>query len=321
MIKLGIIGYGNLSRAAIDNLKNFPDIKLEAIFTRRPDSVKIDFPVFGMQEIASFKDKIDVMLLCGGSATDLPEQTPAAAKLFNIVDSFDNHAKILQHREAVDASLKQSKKLGVISVGWDPGLFSIARAYFNAFLPQGNDYTFWGKGVSQGHSDAIRRIEGVSRGVQYTIPKDDALNSVRSGKNPALSTRQKHLRECFVVAADGADKEKIRQNIVSMPNYFADYDVVVNFITEEEFERDHKKMPHGGFVIRSGESAANNNNVLELSIKLDSNPHFTSSIMLSYARAVYRMYNEGQTGCLTAYDIPPSKLYSGNIEDLIGKLL
>lgn len=321
MIKLGILGYGNLGRAVIDNLPNFPDMRLDAIFTRRPQAVKADYPVYAADKMSDFAGKLDVVILCGGSATDLPRQTPEAATMFNVVDSFDTHAKIPAHFAAVERAAEGAGKLALISAGWDPGLFSLARAMFGAFLPKGTDYTFWGKGVSQGHSDAIRRIAGVKRGVQYTIPKQDALTRVREGGEIKLSTRDKHLRECFVVAEDGADKAKIEKEIVTMPNYFADYDTVVHFIDERTFERDHKGIPHGGFVLRSGKSTEKLGNLLELSIKLDSNPHFTSGILLAYARAVSRLSAAGLTGCLTPFDVPLSALYEGTPEDMRKNLL
>ncbi|MDE6398187.1 MAG: diaminopimelate dehydrogenase, partial [Clostridiales bacterium] len=265
--------------------------------------------------------KIDVLILCSGSATDLPEQTPAAAKLFNVVDSFDTHANIPAHFAAVDKAARAGGHLALVSAGWDPGLFSLSRAYFNAFLPNGTDYTFWGKGVSQGHSDAIRRVAGVKRGVQYTVPREQAIERVRSGERPALTTRDKHLRECFVVAQEGADRAKIEAAIKNMPNYFADYDTVVHFITEEDFERDHNKMPHGGFVLRSGNTTPAYKNLLELNIKLDSNPHFTSGVLLACARAVKRMHDNGSCGCITLFDVPPAALFAGTPADLRAHLL
>ncbi|MPM89668.1 Meso-diaminopimelate D-dehydrogenase [bioreactor metagenome] len=268
-------------------------------------------------------DSIDVMILCGGSATDLPVQTPEFAKLFNVVDSFDTHAKIPDHYEAVDKASKESGKVSIISVGWDPGMFSLNRLYANAILPNGSDYTFWGKGVSQGHSDAIRRVEGVKNGKQYTIPVESALEAVRSGSNPVLTTRQKHLRECFIVAEEGADKAKIEETIKTMPNYFSDYDTTVNFITEEEFKRDHSGIPHGGFVIRSGKTGWNgeNTHIIEYSLKLDSNPEFTSSVIAAYARAAYKLNKEGQKGCKTVFDIPPAYLSPKTGEELRKELL
>lgn len=321
MTNIGIFGWGNLGKAVVDNLPNFPDIKLQVIFSRRPQAVQADYPVCDAADMAAYAGKLDVLLLCSGSATDLPVQSPAAAKLFNIVDSFDTHAKIPEHFAAVDAAARAGGKLGLISAGWDPGLFSLTRAMFNAFLPNGTDYTFWGKGVSQGHSDAIRRIAGVKRGVQYTVPQEEALAKVRSGANPQLTTREKHLRECFVVAADGSDEKKIEAEIKTMPNYFADYDTVVHFISEAEFERDHKAMPHGGLVLRSGSNTPDYKSLLELKIRLDSNPHFTSGVLLAYARAVKRLYDEGKRGCMTVFDVPASALYCGTADELRQKLL
>lgn len=325
MTRIGIFGWGNLGKAVVDNLPNFADMDLRVIFSRRPDAVQKDAPagvsVASADDMRAWAGKIDVLLLCSGSATDLPVQTPAAAKLFNVVDSFDTHANIPAHFAAVDKAARESGHLGLISAGWDPGLFSLARAYFNAFLPNGTDYTFWGKGVSQGHSDAIRRVAGVKRGVQYTVPREAAIARVRSGEQPALSTREKHLRECFVVAENGADRKRIEAEIKEMPNYFADYDTAVHFISEEEFERDHKKMPHGGFVLRSGNNTPDYKSLLELNIKLDSNPHFTSGVLLAYARAVKRLFDEGKRGCVTVFDVPPSALFAGTPDDMRAHLL
>ena len=313
-IRIGIYGYGNLGRGVECALRQNADMELVAVFTRRaPETVKILTPgvqVLHVDAALEMQDKIDVMILCGGSATDLPVQTPALAKLFHVVDSFDTHAKIPEHFEAVDAAAKASGKVGIISVGWDPGMFSLKRLYAGAVLPDGNDYTFWGKGVSQGHSDAIRRIEGVLDAKQYTIPVDAALEAVRSGANPALSTREKHLRECFVVAEEGADKARIENEIKTMPNYFADYDTTVHFISKEELMRDHSGIPHGGFVIRTGKTGANleHNHVIEYSLKLDSNPEFTASVIVAYARAAYRLGAEGAIGCKTVFDIAPAYL-------------
>ena len=266
--------------------------------------------VYPVEEAVKMQDKIDVLILCGGSATDLPVQTPEFVKYFNVVDSFDTHAKIPEHFEAVDAAAKESGKVGIISCGWDPGMFSLNRLYANAILPCGKDYTFWGKGVSQGHSDAIRRIEGVVDARQYTIPVEEALQSVRSGQNPDLTTRQKHTRECFVVAEEGADKARIEEEIKTMPNYFADYDTTVHFISMEELKANHSGIPHGGFVIRTGKTGWEEEygNVIEYSLKLDSNPAFTSSVLVAYARAAYRMAKEGQKGCKTVFDIAPAYL-------------
>lgn len=313
-IRIGILGYGNLGRGVECAIKHNPDMELAAVFTRRdPAGVKIltsGVPVLRAEEAAGMKDQIDVMILCGGSATDLPAQTPEFVKQFNVVDSFDTHANIPEHFDAVDAAAKEGKKVGIISAGWDPGMFSLNRLYAGAVLPEGKDYTFWGKGVSQGHSDAIRRISGVKDARQYTIPVESALDAVRSGENPELTTRQKHTRECFVVAEEGADLARIEREIVTMPNYFADYDTTVHFISEEELMRDHSGIPHGGFVIRSGRTGWNSENrhVIEYSLKLDSNPEFTSSVIVAYARAAYRMYREGQVGCKTVFDVAPAYL-------------
>ncbi|MBO6210678.1 MAG: diaminopimelate dehydrogenase, partial [Schwartzia sp.] len=280
-------------------------------------------PVVSVNEVDAWKDKIDVLLLCGGSATDLPVQTPKYAKDFNVVDSFDTHARIPEHFAAVDAAAKEGGNVAVISVGWDPGLFSLSRAYASAILPNGKDYTFWGRGVSQGHSDAIRRIAGVKNAKQYTVPVEAALEAVRSGKNPVLSTREKHTRECFVVLEDGADAARIEQEIKTMPNYFADYDTTVHFISEEEFNEKHGGLAHGGFVIRSGETGENgkHKHVMELSLKLDSNPEFTASVLVAYARAVYRLSGEGQKGAKTVLDIPPAYLSPKTNEELRASLL
>lgn len=327
MIRIGIYGYGNLGRGVESAIKQNPDMTLAAVFTRRdPSTLKIQtegVPVLHVYDAPSMVDKIDVMVLCGGSATDLPTQTPAIASLFNCVDSFDTHAKIPQHFANVDASAKASGKVAMISVGWDPGLFSLMRAYTGAVLPKGKDYTFWGKGVSQGHSDAIRRIEGVIDARQYTVPVDEALSAVRSGSAPELTTRQKHTRECFVVAAEGADKARIENEIKNMPNYFADYDTTVNFITLEELRRDHNGIPHGGFVIRSGKTGFDeqSNNIIEFSLKLDSNPEFTSSVIVAYARAIYRLSSEGVSGAKTVLDIPPAYLSPLSNEELRASLL
>ena len=313
-IRIGIFGYGNLGKGIECAIKHNPDLELKAVFTRRnPDSVKIlteDVKVCSAEDASKWKDEIDVMILCGGSTTDLPVQTPKLAEYFNVVDSFDTHARIPEHFEAVDEAAKKSGHVGMISVGWDPGMFSLNRLYANCILPGGHDYTFWGKGVSQGHSDAIRRIAGVKDARQYTIPVESALEAVRSGKNPELTTREKHTRECFVVAEEGADLKKIEEEIVTMPNYFADYDTTVHFISEEELQRDHAGIPHGGFVIRTGSTGWNDENkhVIEYSLKLDSNPEFTSSVLVAYARAAYRMNKEGQTGCKTVFDVAPAYL-------------
>ena len=326
-IRIGILGYGNLGKGVECAVKQNPDMELAAVFTRRnPDTVKIlteGVKVYPLDEAKNMTDQIDVMILCGGSATDLPEQTPEFAKLFHVVDSFDTHAKIPEHYAAVDAAAKEGGKVAVISAGWDPGMFSLNRVYANAVLPDGRDYTFWGKGVSQGHSDAIRRIAGVKDARQYTIPVDSALEAIRSGETPELTTREKHTRECFVVAEEGADLAKIENEIKTMPNYFADYDTTVHFITEEEMKRDHSRLPHGGFVNRSGRTGwdLENKHVIEYSLKLDSNPEFTSSVIAACARAAYRMAKEGQTGCRTILDIPPAYLSAKSGEELRKELL
>lgn len=311
MIKIGIYGYGNLGRGVEAAVYNNPDMELVAVFTRRnPDNVKIQTPnvkVYNTNEVEAFKDKIDVMILCGGSATDLPTQTPMLAKMFNVVDSFDTHAKIYEHYQNVDKEAKASNKIGVISVGWDPGMFSLNRAIMNSVLPCGNDYTFWGRGVSQGHSDAIRRIEGVIDARQYTCPVDSALEAVRSGANPELSTRQKHTRECYVVVEDPSMEERVAKEIKEMPNYFADYDTTVNFISLEELKKNHNGIPHGGFVIRTGNTGMNleTKHVIEYSLKLESNPEFTGSVLAVYARAAYNLNKKGESGCRTVFDIAP----------------
>lgn len=326
-IRIGIVGYGNLGRGVECAISQNPDMELVAVFTRRaPESVKIlsnKATVYHIDSIQDMVGKIDVMVLCGGSATDLPHQTPAIAKLFSVVDSFDTHAKIPEHFAAVDESAREGGNLAIISCGWDPGMFSINRLYAEAILPEGKGYTFWGKGVSQGHSDAIRRIEGVADAKQYTIPVESALEAVRSGTNPELSTRQKHLRECFVVAKEGADLSRIESEIVTMPNYFADYDTIVHFITAEEMQRDHSGIPHGGFVIHAGKTGKNSEhtNIIEYNLKLDSNPEFTASVLVACARAAHRMHAEGATGCKTILDIPPSYLSPASGENLRKRLL
>ncbi|GLC80816.1 diaminopimelate dehydrogenase [Lacrimispora brassicae] len=326
-IKIGIAGYGNLGKGVECAIRHNPDLELSAVFTRRdPASITLLTPgvkVYSLEEAVSKKDSIDVMILCGGSAVDLPQQTPLLARHFNVVDSYDTHARIPQHYEAVDKAAKGGNKAGIISVGWDPGMFSLNRLYADAVLPGGHDYTFWGRGVSQGHSDAIRRIQGVKDARQYTIPVEEALEAVRSGKNPELSTREKHTRECFVVAQENADLNRIREEIVSMPNYFADYNTTVHFITEEELNRDHKGIPHGGFVIRTGRTGweDENSHVIEYSLKLDSNPEFTASVLTAYARAAYRLNKEGQSGCKTVFDIAPAYLSPLSGDQLRGHLL
>ncbi len=326
-IRVGIMGYGNLGRGIECALKQNNDMELVAVFSRRdPATVKIlteGVKVYRAEEAVNHKDEIDVLILCGGSATDLPVQTPEFAKDFTVVDSFDTHAKIPEHFANVDSAAKTNGNVAVISAGWDPGMFSLNRLYANAILPDGKDYTFWGKGVSQGHSDAIRRVEGVANAKQYTVPVDAALEAVRSCANPELSTREKHTRECYVVAEEGADKERIAEEIKSMPNYFADYDTTVNFITEEELQKNHAGIPHGGFVIRSGKTGWNleNNHIIEYSLKLDSNPEFTASVIVACARAAVRMKKEGMKGCKTIFDIPPAYLCNISAEDLRAHLL
>ena len=320
-MRLGILGYGNLGRGVELAVKQNDDMELIAVFTRRnPEDLKInsDAKVVHVSELENYKDKIDVLILCGGSATDLPEQTPECVKYFNVIDSFDTHAKIPEHFANVDKVAKESGKIGIISVGWDPGMFSLNRLYANAILPNGSDYTFWGKGVSQGHSDAIRRIDGVKDAKQYTVPVEKALESVKNCENPTLSTSDKHTRECFVVLKDGADADRIEREIKTMPNYFADYETTVHFISEEEFKLNHSKINHGGFVIRTGKTGLNeeNNHVIEYSLKLDSNPEFTSSVLVAYARAAYRLSQEGQSGCKTVFDIAPAYLINKSSEEL-----
>ena len=326
-IKIGILGYGNLGRGIECAIRQNPDMELAAVFTRRnPEQVSIlteTAKVCSVSEVEQWKGKIDVLILCGGSATDLPVQTPEYAKYFNVVDSFDTHARIPEHFENVDQKAKAGGHVGIISVGWDPGMFSLNRMLGNAILTEGNDYTFWGKGVSQGHSDAIRRIDGVKDAKQYTIPVEAALEAVRSGENPKLTTRQKHTRECFVVAEEGADLVRIENEIKTMPNYFADYDTTVHFITEEELKKEHSGIPHGGFVIRTGKTGWNNENshVIEYSLKLDSNPEFTSSVIVAYARAAYRMNKEGMSGAKTVFDVAPAYLSAMSGAELRKNLL
>ena len=321
-IKIGITGYGNLGRGVECAIKQNPDMELAAVFTRRnPESVQIlteGVPVCRIEDAGEWKDRIDVMILCGGSATDLPEQTPAFAKMFNVIDSFDTHAKIPEHYANVDAAAKEGGKVSIISVGWDPGMFSLNRLYGNPILPDGKDYTFWGKGVSQGHSDAVRRVEGVKDARQYTIPVESSLEAVREGKNPELTTREKHTRECFVVLEEGADAAKVEEEIKNMPNYFSDYDTTVHFISEEELQKNHSGIPHGGFVLRSGKTGWNgeNSHLIEYSLKLDSNPEFTSSVLAAYARAAYRLSCEGVSGCRTVFDIAPAYLSEKSGEEL-----
>ena len=322
-IRVGIVGYGNLGKGVRKAINQNKDIELEAIFTRREVSKvsENDNLMVHISKIGDFKDRIDVMILCGGSATDLVEQGPMVAEMFNTVDSFDTHAKIPSYFEKMNEVSTASGNLSIISVGWDPGLFSLNRLLGNTVLPNGKDYTFWGKGVSQGHSDAIRRIQGVKNGIQYTIPIEAALERVRSGENPDLTTREKHLRECFVVAEEGADKTKIEEEIKNMPNYFSDYDTTVHFITEEELKREHSGMPHGGFVIRTGETGEGTKQRIEFSLDLGSNPEFTSSVLVAYARAIAKMAKEGKKGALTVFDVPFGYLSSKTPAELRKELL
>ncbi|MCI6811425.1 MAG: diaminopimelate dehydrogenase [Lachnospiraceae bacterium] len=327
MIRIGILGYGNLGKGVESAIKQNPDMELAAVFTRRnPQDLAIrtqQVPVLSADELAGMQDKIDVLILCGGSATDLPVQTPAYAGDYNVVDSFDTHAKIPEHFAKVQEAAASGKKTAIISVGWDPGMFSLNRLYGNVILPEGKDYTFWGKGVSQGHSDAIRRVEGVKDGKQYTIPVEAALEAVRSGSNPELTTRQKHTRECFVVPKEGADLKKIEAEIKNMPNYFADYDTTVHFITQEELQKNHSSIPHGGFVLRTGVTGVDkeNKHLIEYRLKLDSNPEFTASVLVAYARAAYRMNQEGLYGCKTIFDVAPAYLSPLSGEELRKNLL
>lgn len=324
-IKIGILGYGNLGRGVEAAIKQNPDLELTGVYTRRnPADLKINtegVAVRSTAELEAGRDDIDVLIICGGSATDLPEMTPKYAKLYNVIDSFDTHANIPTHFEKVDNAAKDGGKIGIISCGWDPGMFSLNRLYASAVLPEGKDYTFWGKGVSQGHSDAIRRIAGVKDARQYTIPVEASVNAVREGKNPEFTTREKHLRECFVTVEDGADKAAIENEIKTMPNYFADYDTTVHFISEEEMKRDHSGLPHGGSVIYSGVTGDGNKHVIEYSLKLDSNPEFTGSVLAAYARAAYKLNNEGVSGAKTVFDIAPAYLSAMSGEEIRGHLL
>ncbi len=326
-MKIAILGYGNLAKGVESAVRQNKDMELKYVFTRRdPAGVKVNTDgviVKSVDEILNYKQDIDVLVICGGSATDLPEMTPKYAKDFNVIDSFDTHARIPEHFANVDKAAKENGHTALISCGWDPGMFSLLRLYGNAILPEGQDYTFWGKGVSQGHSDAIRRVKGVKNGKQYTIPVQSALESVRNGENPTLTTRQKHTRECFVVAEEGADLAQIEHDIKTMPNYFDEYDTTVHFISEEEFNRDHKEIPHGGFVFRSGVTGfeKEHKHVIEYSLKLDSNPEFTASVLLAYARAIFRLNNEGVTGCKTVFDIAPAYLTPLSGEEIRAHLL
>lgn len=326
-MNIGIYGYGNLGKGVEDAVKRNKDMDLVAVFTRRsPDSLKIateNVPVVSSEDLPLWKDKIDVLILCGGSATDLPEMTPELAESFNVIDSYDNHSSIPVHFKNVDSSAKKGSKTALISCGWDPGMFSLNRLYASAVLPDGQDYTFWGKGVSQGHSDAIRRIEGVLDARQYTVPVEDAMNRVRKGEQPEFTARDKHERVCYVVAEDGADKERITKEIVTMPAYFEPYNTTVYFISEEEMKQDHAELPHGGSVIRTGFTGENNchKQVIEYKLSLDSNPEFTGSVLVSYARAVYRMAQRGDFGCKTVFDVAPADLSSSSREEIIAHLL
>ena len=325
-IRLGILGHGNLGKGVELAIKNNDDMELIAIFTRRnPSGLKslTNTPIISISEIEKYSDKIDVLILCNGSATDLPTQTPEYSKLFNTIDSFDTHAKIPEYFSKVDKSCKETKHVSIISCGWDPGLFSINRLMSESFLPSGNTYTFWGLGVSQGHSDAIRRIKGVKNAVQYTVPIEKSVNSVKNGENPQLTVRDKHKRECYVVLEENADKNKVEKEIKNMKNYFDEYDTFVHFISEEELNAKHSKMPHGGFVIRSGKSGLSeeNNQIIEYSLKLDSNPEFTANVLVAYARAVYRLKEKGDFGAKTVFDIPPSMISKKTQEELLKELL
>jgi diaminopimelate dehydrogenase len=325
MIRIGIVGYGNLGRGVELAIKQNPDMRLAAVFTRRaPGEIELkdsSVSVLHISEAEKMKAKIDVIILCGGSATDLPEQGPVFARLFNTVDSFDTHAKIPEYFDTVEQAAKAGGKIGIISIGWDPGLFSMNRMVAEAVMPQGTEYTFWGRGVSQGHSDALRRVKGVKGGIQYTIPIEEAIQKVRNGENPKLSSREKHLRDCYVVAEEGADKAVIEKEIKNMPNYFADYDTKVTFISEEELKQNHSAMPHGGFVIRSGVTRENNHHIMEFSLKLGSNPEFTSSVLVAYARAAYRLNREGQSGARTVFDVPLGYLSIKSANQLRKELL
>ncbi len=324
-IRIGILGYGNLGRGVEAAIHQNPDMELKAVFTRRaPEALHIateGAKVLHVDQAESMKDEIDVLMICGGSATDLPEQTPKYAAMFNVIDSFDTHARIPEHFANVDAAAKKAGKVGIISCGWDPGMFSLNRLYASCILPEGNDYTFWGRGVSQGHSDAVRRIEGVKDARQYTVPVPAALEAVRAGKNPELTTREKHTREVYVVAEEGADLARIEKEIKEMPNYFSDYDTTVHFIDADTLAREHAGLPHGGFVIRSGQTHGGNKHIIEYSLQLDSNPEFTGSVLVAYARAAYRMAKEGMTGAKTVFDIAPAYLSAQSGEELRAHML
>ena len=327
MIRIGILGYGNLGKGVECAIRNNPDMRLSAVFTRRaPESIRLKtqgVAVYPADSLEQHKDEVDVLILCGGSATDLPLQTPEAVRYYNVVDSFDTHARVPEHFTNVDAAARANGHVGIISVGWDPGMFSLARLYSNVILTNGRDYTFWGKGVSQGHSDAIRRIEGVRDARQYTVPVPEALAAVRNGENPELTARQKHTRECYVVAEEGADLARIENEIKTMPNYFADYDTTVHFISEEELQANHAGLPHGGTVIRTGKTGWENENThtIEYSLKLDSNPEFTTQVLVAFARAAYRLNQKGESGAKTVFDIPPVMLSAREPEDLRAHLL
>ena len=324
-IRVGIAGYGNLGRGVESAISQNKDMTLVGVFTRRePKDVQLisqEVPVYTLDEIESFKDKIDVLILCGGSKNDLPEQGPALAKHFTTVDSYDTHAKIPEYFAAVDEVAQAAGTTAIISVGWDPGLFSINRLMGESILPEGETYTFWGKGLSQGHSDAVRRVDGVKAGVQYTLPAEDAINRVRNGEHPVLTTKEKHTRECYVVLEEGASEDEVRETIVTMPDYFVDFNTTVHFITEEVLRADHAKMPHGGFVIRSGNTGKHTDQVIEFSLKLDSNPEFTSSVLVAYARAAYKLQQKGDTGAKTVYDIAPGLLSPKSPADIRKELL
>ena len=324
-MKIAIYGYGNLGKGVEQAVKQNPDVELFGVFTRRnPESLKIATPtakVLNASDVEKYADDIDVLVICGGSATDLPEMTPRLAEKFCVIDSFDTHADIPTHFKRVDESAKRGGKLAMISAGWDPGMFSLNRVYADAILPCGKEYTFWGKGVSQGHSDAIRRIKGVKDARQYTCPVESAVEMVRRGETPELTTREKHTRLCYVVVEEGADKARIEREIVTMPKYFADYDTTVNFITQEELDRDHKGIPHGGMVIRVGKTSDSNSHVVEYKIKLDSNPEFTASAIVAFARAVYKKYQKGERGCITVLDVAPAEMSAKSGEELRAHML